>query len=581
MSSVSDIRFALKIAGLDDLMRDGLAGELDDSLLDSLLDEAQRVAVGLLRPLNVVGDRLGAALTDTGVMTADGFPEAYRAWCEGGWNSIEADPGYGGMGLPTALGAATMELWNAANMSFAMCPVLTEGAIEALSAHGSDELKQIYLPRMVSGRWTAAMALTEPSAGSDLSNLRTRAERRSDGTYRVFGAKIFISYGDHDMAENIVHLVLARLPDAPAGTKGISLFLAPKFIPDSAGNLGARNDLYCTGLEHKLGIHASPTCSMTYGDGEGAIAWLVGQENSGLASMFTMMNRARLATGLQGVGIAQAATERSFAYARERRQGRTPDETTAPIIQHPDVQRMLLEMRSLTLAARLLAYSAALAIDRAKREPDEERRACAGARAALLTPLVKAYGADVGVDVASLGIQIHGGMGYVEETGVSQLLRDALIVPIYEGTNGIQAIDLVGRKVIRDDGKAVKSVIKEMSEIHKAATRRPELIQPATLLADGLVVLLDTTQWILQASTQEWQAGAYPYLTLLSTTIAGSLLIKGAISALDDPDGAPADTLAMATHFANSTLIHALAAGAQCRTQGASLQIPGAMSAYS
>jgi acyl-CoA dehydrogenase len=564
---VEDIRFILHdVCGLDALIADGLAGDLDAQLLAALLEEAGNTAAGLLEPLNKVGDREGARLENGQVVTAPGFSAAYAAWREGGWNGVDASQEHGGMGLPTAVSAAVMEIWNGANMAFTLCPVLTQGAAEAIAAHGSDDLKAAYLEKLVSGEWTAAMALTEPSAGSDLSVLRTKATRAEDGTYRLFGSKIFITYGDHDMADNVVHLVLARLPDAPAGTKGISLFLAPKVLPD-----GQRNDFRATGLEHKLGIHASPTCSMSYGEGDGAVAWLVGAENKGLACMFTMMNRARLATGLQGVGIGEAATQRAYAYARERRQG------GGAIIEHPDVARMLLDMRSQTFAARAIAYSAGVAIDRASRETDPAKRAAASAREALLIPLAKAYGSDIGVDVASTGVQVHGGMGYIEETGAAQFLRDARIVPIYEGTNGIQAMDLVGRKVVRDGGAAACALIAELTLICEEAKGVAALGQSAAQLACALEALTQTTDWLLDAARGEADrlAGATPYLALFATTLGGALLIKGTLN-----KAAPADMAALARHYGAARLAHAGALAVQVQTGAGAIAAPGAMAAY-
>ena len=582
VAPVEDMRFALKtMAGLDALRADGLADDLDDALLTSLLAEAGKTAQGLLAPLNASADRAGATLTSDGVRTAPGFPAAYDAWRGGGWSALDAHPDHGGMGLPTALGAAVMEMWNGANMAFSLCPVLTQGAVEALAAHGDQTLKTLYLPRLVSGEWTAAMALTEPSAGSDLSHLCTRAEPKGDGTYRLSGTKIFITYGDHDMAANIVHFVLARLPGAPQGTKGISLFLTPKFIPNSDGALGARNDFRCSGVEHKLGIQASPTCVISYGDNGGATAWLVGQENNGLACMFTMMNRARLATGLQGVGVAEIATQRAYAYARGRSQGRAGTEAIAPIIAHPDVQRMLLDMRSGTFAARAIAYSTGVAIDRAHRETDPARRAAAAAREALLTPLAKAFGSDIGVEAASLGIQVHGGMGYIEETGAAQHLRDARIVPIYEGTNGIQAIDLVNRKVVRDQGAAARLLIEEIRAIAASAASKPPLTQTANTLIVATESLSDTTDWLLDASDNARLAAAYPYLTLFAITVGGGLLLKGAMAALSGSNDAPRDIVALAEQFAVSRLTHAAAMAKQAMNAAGPMAHPDAMAAYS
>ena len=371
-------------------------------------------------------------------------------WRKGGWNGLASPAEWGGQGLPQIVNAACTEMWNGASMAFGVGPLLTMGAIDALNAHGSDALKRAYLEKLVTGEWTGTMHLTEPQAGSDVGALRTRAERAADGTYRITGQKIFITYGEHDLTDNIIHFVLARLPDAPPGTRGISLFLVPKFLLNADGSPGARNDVRAHSIEHKLGIHGSPTCTMVFGDHGGATGFLIGEENAGMACMFTMMNRARLAVGLQGVGIAERATQQAIAYARERKQGRTtgmPAKESAPIIAHPDVKRMLMTMRALTQAARSICYATALALDRAERGTDKAAREAAHARASLLTPLAKAFSSDIGIEVTSLGVQVHGGMGFIEETGAAQLYRDARIAAIYEGTNGIQAIDLVTRKL--------------------------------------------------------------------------------------------------------------------------------------
>src|SRR6184192_3860693 len=447
---VADISFALNhAAGFAPALADGLYGDLGDDVVEAVLTEAGKFATDILAPLNVVGDREGARFKDGAVTTAPGWKEAYRAWTQGGWNAVAAPAQWGGQDLPHALNAACLEMWNSAAIAFGLGPVLTMAAIDALVAHGSEELKRVYLPKLVSGEWMGTMQLTEPQAGSDVGASRTRAERAADGSYRITGQKIFITYGEHDLTDNIIHLVLARLPDAPPGTKGLSLFLIPKFLPNADGSLGGRNDARAHSIEHKLGIHASPTCTMVYGDGGGATGFLIGEENRGMTCMFTMMNQARLSVGLQGVAIAERATQQALAYARERKQGRATGARSgsSPIIAHPDVKRMLLTMRALTRAARAICYATAVAIDRAKRAADEAARTAAQERAALLTPVAKAFSTDIGIEVASLGVQVHGGMGYIEETGAAQHYRDGRIAAIYEGTNGIQAIDLVMRKL--------------------------------------------------------------------------------------------------------------------------------------
>src|SRR5690606_1710350 len=449
--------------------------ELSEELVDAILTEAGRFAGEEIAPAARIGDEVGAKLKDGVVTTPPGRRELYARWCEGGWNSVSAPEEYGGQGLPAMVSMAVLEMWNSGSMAFAIGPTLTIGAVDALEKHASDELKQTYITKLVSGEWVGTMNLTEPQAGSDLAALRTRAEPRGDGTYRLFGQKIFITYGEHDYTDNIIHLVLARLPDAPAGTKGISLFLVPKFLVNEDGTPGKRNDVVCASIERKLGIHGSPTCTMIYGEGRfgeepGAMGWLVGEPHRGLACMFTMMNAARLAVGVQGVGVAEAARQKALAYARERRQGRAtgaPAGDMSPIIEHPDVARMLLSMTALTQAARAVAYTCAYATDMARYEPELRQHWLE--RVNLLTPLAKAFPTDVGVEVASLGVQVHGGMGFIEETGAAMLLRDARIAPIYEGTNGIQAIDLVSRKLPLSGGDHVRGFLDELQRDVEAA----------------------------------------------------------------------------------------------------------------
>ncbi|URD61716.1 acyl-CoA dehydrogenase [Sphingomonas sp. KRR8] len=493
-------------------------GELtnDSDIVDAVLEGAAQYAEGEVEPLNRIGDEVGAKWSPESVAMPAGFHDAYRHFVEGGWMTISAPEEAGGQGLPLALGAAVMEDLNAANLAFALCPMLSMGAIEALQAHGSDKQKADYLGKIVSGEWPATMNLTEPQAGSDVGALKSKAEPNGDGSWRITGQKIYITYGEHDLADNIIHLVLARTPDAPVGTRGISLFLVPKILPD-----GSRNDVRCASIEHKLGIHASPTCVMAYGDEGGAIGWLIGPEHGGMRAMFTMMNNARLNVGLQGVGIAERATQRAVEYALGRvqsaRAGAVSRDAVA-IADHPDVRRMLLRMRALTMGARALAYHAFGQVDRAHRGDSQ-----AGLRADIFTPLVKAWGTDVGCEVASLGIQVHGGMGYVEETGAAQYLRDARIAPIYEGTNGIQAADLVGRKLGLDGGLAFDGVIADI----RAETRAPSI----EALADAVEIAAATLR---TADHDDRLAGSYPFLTMTAVLTAGWLLERQAKAAVGD-----------------------------------------------
>ncbi len=517
---LGDILFALKQAAGEDLREGGLYADIAGGVAEATLAEAAKFAEEQLLPLDAIGDKTGARFSDGAVATAPGWREAYAQWKEGGWNAVQAAPEYGGLGLPALLNAACTEIWNSANMAFALCPLLGHGAIEALETHASAALKETYLRKVVCGEWTATMNLTEPQAGSDLALLRTRAERAGDGSYRLFGQKIFITYGEHDLADNIVHLVLARLPDAPAGTRGISLFLAPKFLPDETGAFTRRNDLRCAGIEHKLGIHGSPTCTMVYGDGDGAVAWLVGEENKGLACMFTMMNNARLAVGLQGVAIAERATQQALAYARERKQGRGAGAGPAAIIEHPDVARMLLTMAGYTAAARAICYETAAALDRARRAGDP----AAEERASLLTPVAKAFSTDICNEVASLGVQVHGGMGYIEETGAARLMRDGRIAAIYEGANGIQAIDLVGRKLRLSDGATLRREIADMRACLAGAAGQAAAAAQAAV--DALEQASDHLLRLLDADPAAAQAGATPYLRLFALARGATLLLK-------------------------------------------------------
>ncbi|TKT81120.1 acyl-CoA dehydrogenase [Aquamicrobium sp. LC103] len=541
---VGQIAHTLKhVVGLRKEIEAGRFGDLSDDLVEAILSEAGRFSSEEVAPLHRIGDEEGAVLKDAAVTMPKGWKELYARWIEGGWNGLTGPAEFGGQGLPMMLGVATLEMWNSASMAFGIGPTLTMGAVEALDKHASDELKAIYLEKLVSGEWMGTMNLTEPQAGSDLAALRARAERAEDGSYRIFGQKIFITYGEHDFTDNIVHLVLARLPDAPAGTRGISLFLVPKFLPDADGSPGARNDVFCASIEHKLGIHASPTCTMIYGDGfakerePGAVGWLIGEENKGLACMFTMMNNARLAVGIQGVAVAEAAYQKALAYANERRQGKAPDfegEGMAPIIHHADVRRNLLTMKALTQAARAIAYSCAHALDMAHAGEGEDKRHWQE-RANLLTPVAKAFSTDVGVGVASLGVQVHGGMGYIEETGAASYYRDARIAPIYEGTNGIQAIDLVTRKLPQSGGAHVDGYIDELRETVEAvrASNREGLGLTAEKCAEALDELAEATAFLkaslAEGRMEEALAGATPYLRLFALAAGGVYLAKGAI----------------------------------------------------
>ncbi|HEY2231006.1 MAG TPA: acyl-CoA dehydrogenase [Xanthobacteraceae bacterium] len=573
---VADIAFTLKhAAGFGADLAAGLHGDLSEDVVDAVLSEAGRFASDVLAPLNVIGDRHGTPFRDGTVVTPPGWRQAYRDWAAAGWNGLAAPAQWGGQELPQAINAACLEMWNAACMAFGIGPVLTMAGVHALVHHGSDALKRTYLPKLISGEWMGTMQLTEPQAGSDVGALRSKAERAGDGTYRITGQKIFITYGEHDFTDNIIHLVLARLPDAPAGTRGISLFLVPKFAVNPDGSLGARNDVRAHSVEHKLGIHGSPTCTMVYGDQGGATGFLVGEENRGMACMFTMMNQARLAVGLQGVAIAERATQQALAYARDRRQGRVdplrnpPAQAGegmgggSPIIAHPDVKRMLLTMRSLTRAARAICYATAVALDRAQRGPDEASRQAAYERASLLTPAAKAFGTDVGVEVASLGVQVHGGMGYVEETGAAQHYRDARIAPIYEGTNGIQAIDLVTRKLPLAGGATIKAYLGELRRTVAAidAINDPAFGWTGVRLGEALDSLERATLW-MQARPQQEAAlvGATPYLRLFATAAGGTLLAEEALAATRLPAEAAADPaarIALARFFAENVAVQA------------------------
>jgi len=557
---LQDMLFTLEaVAGLPDVAQH-FDGNAAPDLVAQILDGAGKLASEVLAPLNAPGDRAGSVLENGVVRTPSGFKDAYKTYVEGGWNGLPFHAEFGGQDLPWMVTTAVQEMWQSANLSWTLGPLLTTAAVEALTAHGTADQKRIYLPKLVSGEWMGTMNLTEPQAGSDVGALRTRAVRAGDH-YKITGQKIFITYGDHDWTENIVHLVLARLPDAPPGSKGISLFLVPKFLVGADGQIGARNDLRVVSLEHKLGIHASPTCVMAYGDNGGAVGYLIGRENEGLACMFTMMNNARLQVGLQGVAIAERAYQQAREYARTRLQSREIGATSpdpAPIIRHPDVRRMLLTMRCLTEASRALTYTAAASLDLSKRHPDGGARARHHARLDLLTPVVKAWSTDIGVEVASLGIQVHGGMGFIEETGAAQHYRDARITPIYEGTNGIQANDLVFRKLGRDQGEAASNFLREITEFETAlpvehsdfAALRRQLTAGRTALADATQVVVG----LIKTDQRSAAAAAVPYLRLFGTVAGGYVLARAAKAAGErrrrgDDDAAFCDAKVVTARF--------------------------------
>jgi alkylation response protein AidB-like acyl-CoA dehydrogenase len=553
LAPVADIAFALKhAAGLKAALAEGLYGDLDEETVDSVLEEAGRFAGDVIAPLNRIGDTFGTPFKDGNVTTPPGWKEAYRSWAAAGWNGLASPAAWGGQELPHALNAACVEMWNSASMAFGIGPVLTMAAIDALAEYGRDDLKQAYLGKLVSGEWMGTMQLTEPQAGSDVGALRTKAERAGDGSYRITGSKIFITYGEHDLTDNIIHFVLARLPDAPVGTKGISLFLVPKFLLNKDGSLAARNDVRAHSVEHKMGIHASPTCTMVYGDNGGAIGFLIGEEHKGMAAMFTMMNRARLAVALQGVAIAERATQQAMGYARDRTQ------SGHAIIDYPDVKRMLLTMRSLTGAARAICYATGVALDRSHRAKTDVARKAAHERASLLTPIAKAFSTDIGIEVASLGVQVHGGMGFIEETGAAQHYRDARIAAIYEGTNGIQAIDLVARKVPLEGGNTVRLYLEELRRTVSAvkASNAPTFGETAARLGEAIDSLDRATQWLLaQKSSEAALAGATPYLRLFGNAAGGCMLADQALASLREGNGAA--RTALVRFFAENIAVQA------------------------
>ena len=511
---VSEITFLLEnVLGGDRLGKTELFAEAGLDMASAILDEAAKLAEGVIAPLNRVGDEQGARLENGMVRCSPGFREAYQALATGGWVGMNGPEAYGGMGMPMMLTVAVNEMMSSACLALALNPLMTQGQIEAFEHHASDALKDTYLAKLISGQWTGTMNLTEPQAGSDVGALATKAVDNGDGSFSITGQKIFISWGDHDVAENIIHLVLARLPGAAAGTRGISLFAVPKFIPDGAGNPGAANALRAVSLEHKLGLHGSPTAVMAF---EGATGWMVGKENGGMAAMFTMMNNARLGVGIQGLSQAEAAYQMALAYAHERQQGRTPVEGECAIIGHADVRRNLMTMKALTGIARAICLDCAISLDLARANADEAE----AARAAFLTPIAKAFGTDIGCQVAELGVQVHGGMGYIEETGAAQFYRDVRVTAIYEGTNGIQAMDMVGRK-LKDGGKAAFGLIAEIRQTAATDGPHPRLNAAADRLEAA-------TNWMLQAPLNDRFAGATPYLRAFALALGGHYLLKAA-----------------------------------------------------
>ncbi len=558
VAPLDEIRFTLdRVVGLDHLLSASRFEGLDADTVHGAIAEAARFITEVFGPLNTIGDRQGTRLVDGKVVTPDGWAEAYRKFVDAGWGALPFDTEFGGGGFPDLIGIVLQEMMVACNMSFSLCPLLTQGAIHALEEVADAELTEQYLSKLVTGEWTGTMNLTEPEAGSDVGALRTKAVPNGDGSWRITGNKIFITYGEHEMTDNIVHLVLARTPDAPPGTKGISCFLVPKYLVNADGSLGDHNDLSCVSLEHKMGIHASPTCVMSYGDGGGATGWLLGNELDGMRVMFVMMNMARLSVGVQGLGIAERATQATVRYANERTQGQVPGGErgrSVAIVEHPDVRRMLWTMRAYTEAMRGLLYEAVAAYDLARHADDAEARAAAQELVDLLTPVAKSWSTDLGVEVASLAVQVYGGMGYVEETGVAQLLRDSRIAPIYEGTNGIQAMDLVGRKVPMRGGGAMTDFIARMRELDKELDAAGDELATIRAGLSGAIDDLDSaTKWIFAHASQplEVLAGASPYLRLMGVTVGGWMLARGALAAREwKSEGGDASFCDMKLHTA-------------------------------
>jgi 3-(methylthio)propanoyl-CoA dehydrogenase len=533
---LADMRFVLReLVGFAQLAELPGMGEVTADVADAVLDEAAKFASAVLSPLNRSGDLEGVRWQEGDVLTATGWKQAYARFAADGWHALSCPAEFGGQNFPRVLSSLIEEMWNGANVAFALCPMLTRGAIESIALRGSQAQRDLYLPKMVSGEWTGSMVLTEPQAGSDLSAVRTRAVPTGDGRYLLTGQKIFITYGEHDLAQNIVHMVLGRKSDAPEGVRGISLFLVPKFLVNADGSLGARNDVHCLSVEHKLGIHASPTCVLAYGQNGGAVAELVGEENRGLEYMFIMMNAARYAVGIEGVGLAERAYQAALAYARERVQGTLAGVrggARVPIVRHPDVRRMLLLMKSQTEAMRALGAVVAVALDGARLHPSAEARERHQAFADLMIPILKGWCTENSVDIASLGIQVHGGLGFIEETGAAQFLRDARITPIYEGTTGIQANDLIGRKLARDGGRAAQTVIAEMKALAAQLAPVPTLADSAAAFSAAIDALERAVRYVVENYNTDIHGvsvGAVPMLKLFGIVAGGWQLLRSAL----------------------------------------------------
>ena len=562
---VRDIRFTLDtISDIDSVVALPGFEHVDPDMIDGVLDEAGRFFSEVFAPTNEVGDEVGSRFADGSVTTPDAFKAAWSKLLDAGWVSVTGSPDFGGHGFPKTMGLAISEMMTSANLAFSLCPMLTGSAITLLTRHGSDELRELFLANLISCEWTGTMVLTEPEAGSDVGAVRSKAVPNADGTYAISGTKIFITWGDHDLADNIIHLVLARTPDAPPGTKGISLFLVPKFLVNPDGSIGERNPVETVSIEHKLGIHGSPTCVLSFEDATG---YLIGEENKGMTYMFTMMNQARLEVGLEGLAVAERAYQHAAAFAKERKQGRTPTSSgSAAIIEHPDVRRMLLTMKAYTEAMRGLVYDAVAAEDRHLNGTDPDARAAARDRLALLTPITKSWCTDRGVEMTSLGVQVFGGMGFVEESGAAQFYRDSRITPIYEGTNGIQALDLVMRKLPMNDGAVVTAYLDEIGALDAALESAGEpLFEVRTGLANALVTVRSATDWLnAQDDVAARMAGATPYQDMLGTLAGGYYLARQALAALPGAASDPwlAAKVATATFYAKNLLptVHGLAA---------------------
>ena len=571
LSPLQDMRFVMRsLANLPAISALPGFEEASSDTVEAILEEAAKFSAAMLSPLNRVGDKNGTRFAAGQVTTAPGWVEAYRQFNKGGWGALSVAPAHGGLGLPRLVSVAVAEMWSSANLAFALCPMLTQGAIDALLLRGSPELQACYVPRLLSGDWTGTMNLTEPQAGSDLSGIRTSAAKQADGSYKIRGQKIYITYGEHDLAENIIHMVLARTPDAPAGVKGISLFVVPKVLVNPDGTLGSRNDVQALSIEHKLGIHGSPTCVMAYGEAGGAVGYLVGEENRGLEIMFIMMNAARFAVGVEGLAISERAYQAARDYARERVQGTPPGGALGPIIEHPDVRRMLMLMKSQVEAMRALVYVVAAAMDQGERLENDAQRDCQQVFADLMIPVVKGWCTEAANEITSLGIQVHGGMGYIEETGAAQFLRDARITSIYEGTTAIQANDLVGRKLIRDGGAAMRSVLGAMQGTVAALAIRAgdDMAVIRTNLSHAIEALSEAEEFLVaehRRNPAAVYAGAVSFLKLLGITAGGWQMARAALVSHGEVEAQRGDVsfhrgkIATACFYATHVLPQALA----------------------